>query len=253
MQQSVNGISNYLKLTIRTKLYTERRQPDSTVADETFRIPELLEMTLEHTHAIDILNVSATCKALKAIIEASPKLQKALFLRSAGVRNGEDTRFNLHPLSKKGLCRWFRLESENYLPEGLDIIATFPRGFGKNGLPWAGTALKKMQICQPPICLMGVFIECKNCETHSRDWNDDTVHNDEGLTFGELWHVANEIYRRNERCECGAKQSAWSNAVFVANDPFEVDEDNEDDETSDSEDDEPSDDDESSESSEGDE
>lgn len=97
MQKSVYGIGEYLSATIPTEHYNERRASDSAIAAKVLQIPKLLEQILEHTGACDIINVSATCRQLKAIIEASPRLQTLLFLRPAGVLTNARPRVKFAP------------------------------------------------------------------------------------------------------------------------------------------------------------
>lgn len=234
IQRNVDGISEYLSSTLPTVLYNEHRQRFSTTASRALSIPEILELVLVHTHALHILNVSATCSELNAIIDASPKLQTALFFRPAGEPKHTATNYKFHPLV--GVARFIHLEVDtgpHWSIDDLDIIIELCAQSACHGLPSVGENFQKMQISQPPIYRMNFAVKCGECyfdETDNIGWAQDEneLVNTTGLTFEDLYDQANEIFRTKVRPPCSDVPGSPLIAIFKAYNPWKEDEESED-------------------------
>lgn len=84
IQTNATSIGDFLSCIVPCKFYNEHRAGTSTIAEKALHIPELLEMILEHCDILDVARMLQTCNGVRAIIEASPKLQTKLLLRPEG-------------------------------------------------------------------------------------------------------------------------------------------------------------------------
>ncbi|KAK5732324.1 hypothetical protein LTR17_010638 [Elasticomyces elasticus] len=68
------------------------------MASHALAVPELLENVLLRLHSRDLLFAQKVCKAWKEVIEASPNLQRALFLKPGTCDSAyDDTRIYQAP------------------------------------------------------------------------------------------------------------------------------------------------------------
>lgn len=204
IQIHVNGMSEYLSLTIPPILYNERRQPSSTKASEVLLIPELSEMILVHIGLFNLFNVSATCCGLKAIIDDSPKLQTALFLRPGGEPKGKFTYYCANPLARHFRFSTFAFPANQRFEDRRDVIVELSENGRQDRLRFLGRKFKNMQIYRPPIYRMSCTVRCLSCGHHDVDnliWSQDEheIVNSNGLTLGELHDVADKILK-TEKC-----------------------------------------------------
>jgi DNA-binding FrmR family transcriptional regulator len=221
MKSNIEGIGEHLSSTVPTKIYNERRSPDSNVAQEVLLIPELLEFILAHASALDILSVYQTCRGLSAIIDASPSLQVMMFFRPAGVPAGTKTEFKPGPFDH---FKWFDLEGHSRYGEFVVTARSTPNQ-EKGGLPWVGELWKRMQLCQPPLKSMRVRKFCFDCEDNEVVSLGADLYTGKELTFGDLYDMASEILDAGGRCpDCHTPGSIESDVEFVAIDPYERDE-----------------------------
>ena len=82
-QSHISGLEKYLGHMIPTHIYNERRPDDSTAAQRTFDVPELLEMILDYLPVPAMLNFYQVNRTIRNAIDGSPKLQTKLCLRAA--------------------------------------------------------------------------------------------------------------------------------------------------------------------------
>ena len=216
IKTSIEGVGKHLSSIVPTRIYNERRSANSTIAHKVLCIPELFELILEHTSVLDVIKVSETCRELKAIIQASPRLQTKLFLRPAGVPAGTETKLKLPPMN---CVKWFSLRTG--FSKGLSVVARFQV---RGGLPRVGGLWKRMQLCHPPLKSVELSIKCWACgKRESGRWIHDFSTGAE-LTFGDLYDEAANIFVVNESCvKCNAPRTAGSDVIFVAKDPWKVD------------------------------
>ena len=83
IQQAAYGLNRYLPLRLAPKYFNELRLHNSTLADKTFNIPELLEHILQRPDHRDVVSMTQVNKTLRDIIGASAKLQTRLYLKAA--------------------------------------------------------------------------------------------------------------------------------------------------------------------------
>lgn len=77
-QQKVDAFGDFLSIAVPTRIYNERRSTNSSTALKVLLIPELLELILEHATIYDILHFYGLCRGVKAVIDASSKLQNII-------------------------------------------------------------------------------------------------------------------------------------------------------------------------------
>jgi hypothetical protein len=224
IQAKVNGFDLYLSSTVAARYYNERRSPESTVAKNVFHIPELLELILEHASIFDILNVYQTCRGLKEIVEASPKLQIQLLLRLIGELVDPLAYLQMHLLRANEWLddQWFIMKID-WNPKSR-ITARFKSHRGDEALPQVGAVWKRMRICQPLLMSMRVVVECANCAVN-RYYTEETPEvyfsTSKELTFRDLYDNATDILKSRECCAfCDWPQCPGSSVLFEAAYPW---------------------------------
>lgn len=196
MKDNADGINQFLRKQIDTRYFNQRNPRHSMLALDVLHIPELLELTLQFLDTIDILNVSATCKAFKDIIDASPKLKINLLLKPqqdfdiktdhfySPFHRGEAPCFEVYSVNDD----WDDIPTNHRPIEDTDIIAqiTFPAD--GTGLPNIGSNWKEKFICQPPLTRMSIRQD-RECFLHGYG-HQEAVYNKDGLTVGDLFQKA---------------------------------------------------------------
>jgi hypothetical protein len=82
-ETDVNGLGTHISSYLPPEYWNLRRSEDSKIAQTVFGIPEVLENILSSCKTFDVLSIYKTCKGIRHIIDASPKLQMLLCLRPA--------------------------------------------------------------------------------------------------------------------------------------------------------------------------
>ena len=161
LQSNANGIGEYPRHQLQPKYYNERRLPESSIAIHVLRIPELLELILFNLDVRDVLNVSVTCRWLKHIIEASPKLRPNLFLAPVKSTPGKKPRWQT-PFLPRSVPGFEGFIADDWPPvNGFEVLAFFDFEDERSMLPRVGSKCKDMLICQPPEHHMWVSISCR--------------------------------------------------------------------------------------------
>lgn len=187
IQNGVDRFDGYLRHILPPKYYNEQRAEDSIAAERVFNIPELLELILEETEHDDIMYMSMVSRNIKAIVEASSKLQTRLHLkldRSVGLTRAPYTLFDDHV---PGIS--VSLPSSGTVT--MSIWVSHLRSDHGPQLPEIGDAWKRKFISQPPPKKMETVVRCVMGEDiylyESEHWSVSSL---EGLTLGDVYEVA---------------------------------------------------------------
>lgn len=208
IQTKVNGIGESLSVFVPTKVYNQVRQKDSTTAMTVFQIPELLELILRYNTVFEVLAMYQTCRGIRAIIEASPRIQTQLFLRPENASLGPHTTRKRHPLAHLPLARrsWFEMEC---LKQGGNLTIYVSFGISElvsrgKDLPTVGHLWKRMQICQPPLMSIPVPLMCWKClpQNGGAQFQNKEFATGRPLTFGDLYDKANAIFQEADDAVC---------------------------------------------------
>lgn len=200
LQQAANGFGKYLSSHLARKYYNEIRSDESTIANKTFNIPELLELILQHADHTDIVRIAQVSRNIKSIIQASTKLQVRLYLKATSPSAFQENEYdNVFKSDYPGLRvrtakydgrTWNLIYAHAPGNEGL-VQAQFFQAGKERFLPRIGTTFRKMLICQPPAYHMTVESYC--CTHRIIEEEISPVHSNTGLTVGDLYDQASQI------------------------------------------------------------
>lgn len=175
------------------------RDESSTIAQEVFAIPEILEMILLQTPVKGVINFSQTCTEARDIIDASPGLQTHLCLRPAppdSIRRHPFTSYEVSNLE----CG---MASYRYGCVDQFRIARVEVQMDPDGVywPYIGDRLLDMFICQPPIYRLLVFESCPldDAEMFGFDPGFQMV-SKTGVTIGDVFSVAEKLLMFHDSC-----------------------------------------------------
>ncbi len=97
-------------------------------------------------------------------------------------------------------------------------MALFHPSNNSRGLSRIGVLWKRMQICRPSCNSMYMKFRCAHCGEYNLSKTDGKVEkiaNDGGLTFGDLYKKAEDIFRRSGQCPvCDNSESTMSFVYF---------------------------------------
>ena len=193
------GIGRYSSNQFSPLSYNEIRRDDVAIASRVMAMPELTEAILSYTSIPDILDVSQVSRSLKAIIEASPKLQRQLFLKPA-----ESTSV-VHTLTEMPF-EDMTVERLGDGPDG-ETRLKVEVGIRKCKRVNIGSTRRRMLICQPPLKRIFVTSAFDECHVIFRNGHEE-LHSAAGLTVGDLYDKALELVRVDSPCRDCEKEHA---------------------------------------------
>ena len=163
--------------------------PNVTAASRVLHLPELLELVLLAASMCDGLKVYAASKSLKAMIDASTKLQIKLKFRYPATATFTSDTFVPHVLSSPSVGWFLMKRTSDFCRQGEDIVVVI--GAFHNALGPVGTRWTKMPICHPPVTFMLINPVCKRYST--RCLRPISSRSGGCLTFGDLYLRASSI------------------------------------------------------------
>ena len=204
-ETDVNGLGTHISSCLPSEYWNLRRPEDSKIASTVFGIPEALENILSSCKTFDILSIYKTCRGIRDIIDASPKLQTLLCLRPA----------------PQGTPRYFPFDNDR-LPgfecpydtcheDASKIVAEISVSMDPDGFYWPhiGSRLRDMYICQPSLHYLLASDHCPQEDDDDDDDDDDDCHgsdpgiqmfSERGFTVGDLYDVAKRLADEHTIC-----------------------------------------------------
>ena len=184
-------------------LPTELRPPPEypSCALQVFHTPELLEQIFLELDLRSLLNASQTCKIMSVVIPASRRLQRALSMHPESDCFWH-TSFRSHVLFPLE-CSW----QHDYLevaPGGsqkgmitVEMHEAFP-------VPRAGSRVRALYICQPPIHVLDMLIECCKINTAQTQYADEAfdyrISSPDGITVGDVLDMTQHLRKVHRDC-----------------------------------------------------
>ena len=192
MENNTNGIGKYISFRLDASYFNEIRSEGSTIAERVLHMPEVLEHVLLFTDVESVMAMERVNKKLRNIIDASPKLQRAIYLKPSL----ESTDTPVQRCTAFGSdCSGFQTTAfeVNFGPHD-GVEATVQKTGPNDTLPHMGTRWLRMLICQPPMKIMAVIASqfCQNCGSWSLETHKQ-LSSDTGITVGDLYDKVREI------------------------------------------------------------
>ncbi|KAK3691150.1 hypothetical protein LTR37_018854 [Vermiconidia calcicola] len=170
----------------------------STISQQVFDTPELLEHILLYLHNPDLLRAYSISRQFNATIEGSPKIQRQLGLQATA--QGDIT-LPLQAVSGFTIFtdrnRYHKSSSSSGLLIGIKASRHIPR---------LGSRSRSMLICQPPIENIKVFTSCCTSGGHRGGTFDTPLEflhaksGSAGLTAGDLVDAVERLAPEHSKC-----------------------------------------------------
>ena len=221
VQASVDGLHNVFKETLSPIHWNMYREEDSTIASEVFGIPEILETVLTYCTWAEILDAQETCKGMRDIINASPRLQIRLSLQPAAETSPRRFPFE-HNFLRGFDCRLD--ESYNYRTNTLkhNVFASICGDVSTDSvyLQRVGQRLQDMFICQPPINRLLARVRCdRGHDGYAVDDLNEEIHlySATGLKIADLYGLAERFAYLHRGCVDSSdhRGSKFARKMFV--------------------------------------
>ncbi|KXT00001.1 hypothetical protein AC579_3025 [Pseudocercospora musae] len=209
VQTDAAVISKFFSDHMDARFYNERRPPYATdIAVRAFAIPEVLEMILDELDHNELLGSQLVNRQFRDTIKASPNLRYRILPPRSKVRKRIGPRINIdgnvNGVNLTRECRHCKLERQ-YDEERVHRHCTKEVRADvedrERMIPWR---CLDMQICEPPIYDMKIWITCRCVPVYDADWEPDPfdqVSNEHGITLRDLLDKAQTLRADHTICK----------------------------------------------------
>ena len=192
MENNTNGIGKYISFRLDASYFNEIRSEESTIAERVLSMPEILEHVLLFTDVESVMAMERVNKKLRNIIDASPKLQSAIYLKPS--LESTDTPVQRRTAFGRDGSGFQSTDFKVTLGQPGVVNATIHTAKPNNTVPHIGTRWSRMLICQPPIKAMVAAASkfCPNCGSLQLERYNE-LSSDTGITVGDLYDKVQEV------------------------------------------------------------